>query len=401
MIDGPVEGEGDSSRKSFRKRLVVYGLFLALGVGFLEIPSIFKPGPVLCLGIILLFITLVVLMSRIRVLRYVLYISSAAFLIAGLFNPLFWLYPLLLLFGAAGGSMWGRPLRVNGKAIHPELKIGSGWAHGLEPDTTGLNEETCLALEAIWLHDAKKEHASVPAFSRVSWMLAAAGAPPDLLEGAHQAAIQEVDHARRCFALAAGYGRRMHTVEPMPEMFQAGMESSKKPLATMAVESLEDGCLLEGFNADVAAKCFEACQDPAAKSVLEQIAREERSHAAFSWRVLIWLIGIGGEEVHRAVRWSITTLPDIRRPTAASSANASLVAKADPMKMRAHGRLPDEDWAPLWPSRVTETQRRALLLLEKVQGPKRSDERPAPGEQFLSNAQPGHAADTASTGPRR
>ena len=36
------------------------------------------------------------------------------------------------------------------------------------------------ALEALWLHDAQKEHASVPAFSRISWMLAAVGAPADV-----------------------------------------------------------------------------------------------------------------------------------------------------------------------------------------------------------------------------
>lgn len=290
--------------------------------------------------------------------RPLVLLASAALFISGLVGS-----AGALLLGMLGG-MWGRPLRIKGKVVHPDLKRGAEWAHGLMPDVSGLDEATRRALEALWLHDAKKEHASVPAFSRISWGLAAAGAPPELLEGAHRAAIEEVDHARRCFALAAGYGGSPHTVEPMPAMF-TGMEFSNDPLSAMAVESLEDGCLLEGFNADVADRCMEACQDAAAKSVLKQIAREERSHAGFSWRALKWLLQVGGDSVRASVERSILTLSTIRRPTAVSSEAFAVVSKADPLKIRLHGRLMDDDWAPLWPIRVEETKRRAMRMLEK------------------------------------
>jgi len=111
-----------------------------------------------------------------------------------------------LLFVGLGGAAWGRPLRVKGRQVHADLEEGTDWAKGDPPDGSDLDPATCRALEALWLHDAQKEHASVPAFSRVSWLLAAAGAPPELLRWSHRAAIEEIAHARLCFALAAGYG---------------------------------------------------------------------------------------------------------------------------------------------------------------------------------------------------
>jgi hypothetical protein len=77
---------------------------------------------------------------------------------------------------------------VRGKILHPRLRGGADWTLGARPDVSRLDRPTRAALEALWLHDAQKEHASVPAFSRVSWMLAAVGAPAELGEAA-------LDHA--------------------------------------------------------------------------------------------------------------------------------------------------------------------------------------------------------------
>src|SRR5690606_4020321 len=112
----------------------------------------------------------------------------------------------------------GRPLRVRGRLVSARLRGGADWTRGPRPSAEGLDAATRAALEALWLHDARAEHASVPAFARLSWLLAAAGAPAELLARAHRAALEEIEHAERCFALAAGYGGRAHTVEPMPEL---------------------------------------------------------------------------------------------------------------------------------------------------------------------------------------
>jgi hypothetical protein len=271
-----------------------------------------------------------------------------------------------LFFVLLSGAGWGRPLRIRGQLRHPELTGGSDWSRGEMPEVNKLDSATRRALEALWLHDAQKEHASVPAFTRVSWLLAAVGAPPQLLEGAHRAALEEADHACRCFALAAGYGGRAHTVQPMPDLLLAGFELNGPALEVLAVESLKDGCLLEDFNADIAHACAIVCREPATKGVLERIAREERSHAEFSWQVLEWALSQGGAPVARAVKRALTALDGTARPTATSRATARLVKDANAAQLLAHGRIEDAQWAALWPQRRTATMRRAMSLCARA-----------------------------------
>jgi hypothetical protein len=131
------------------------------------------------------------------------------------------------------------------------------------------------------------------------------------------------------------------------------------------VESLTDGCLLEDFNADVAAACESVCEEVVVKDVLARIAREERSHAAFSWDLLEWLVERGDAGVRRAVTNAVATLVATPRPTAVSRPNAAAVARADAALMRAHGRIPDDEWQVLWSSRVADTRLRAERILER------------------------------------
>jgi hypothetical protein len=273
------------------------------------------------------------------------------------------------VFGGGGlllGGAWGRPLRLRGRVLHPELRDGSDWTLGERPDASALGPATRRALEALWLHDAQKEHASVPAFARVAWILAAVGAPAELLDGAHRAALEEVDHTRRCFALAAGYGGRSHSVEPMPDLLEYGLDVRGDARVVLAVESLKDGCLLEDFNADVAAACERACDEPATRGVLARIAREERSHAELSWSIVEWVLERADARVRAAVEEAVRELGAVVRPTAVSGAKVALVEAADPDALRAHGRLPDAEWAALWGERVVATERRARALLDRT-----------------------------------
>lgn len=274
----------------------------------------------------------------------------------------------LMLWGLVScvqGAAWGRPLRIKGRQLHPELREGSDWTKGECPDASRLDEPTRQALAALWRHDAQKEHASVPAFSRISWMLAAVGAPAELMEWSHRAAMEEIDHARKCFALAAGYGGRSYTVEPMPDLLLGGLDSKADPIVTLATESLSDGCQLEDFNADVAGACALVCEEPATRAVLEQIAVEERSHADFSWALLAWLLERHPGKVRPAIEKTIIELCKFKRPTAVSWDKMTLVKKANSDQMLKHGRLQDERWGELWDIRLTETQQRLSALLEQ------------------------------------
>src|SRR5204863_1650000 len=132
----------------------------------------------------------------------------------------------------------------------------------------------------------------------------------------------------------------------------------------LAVESLGDGCLLEDYNADIAAACRATCEDAAAGGVLAQIAREERSHAELSWRIVELAIERGGAPVRRALAAAAEKLAEVPRPTAVARDKQAIIDRADPAALRRHGRLLDGTWAPLWEPRVAATRARLAGLLE-------------------------------------
>ncbi len=352
-----------------------------------RVPKILRGGavliPVFVLGIVALFMLPTGVQNRwvapamvglagltvVQIVLGVLGLFTPGWRIVGLFSAVAGgvelCFSLLFLALAAGGG-WGRPLRIRGRQIHPELRGGSDWTRGPRPDPSALDPATRRALEALWLHDAQKEHASVPAFARVSWLLAAVGAPADLLEWSHRAALEEIEHTRLCFALAAGYAGRSHSVRAMPELLSGALDDVGDPLRTLATESLSDGCQLEDFNADVAAECARVCEEPATRAVLEQIAQEERSHADFSWAVLEWLVAHDPGRVLPALDTASRDLDRYRRPTAVAWQKKGTVAAADPVKLRAHGRLPDERWAELWAARLRATRSRVVTLGRKA-----------------------------------
>jgi hypothetical protein len=152
----------------------------------------------------------------------------------------------------------------------------------------------------------------------------------------------------------------------MPELLVGGLDCKANVLVTLATESLGDGCQLEDFNADVAAECASVCEEPVTRAVLEQIAREERSHAEFSWALLHWLVMHAGDTVRPAIEDRLRRLHEMRRPTAVSWQKHRLVAAADEAQLRRHGRLPDQRWGELWLQRLHATRHRATGLLQQV-----------------------------------
>lgn len=263
------------------------------------------------------------------------------------------------------GILPGRPLRIQGEPITTQVQLSrvSNWAQGPRPDSSDLDESTRSALEILWLQDARGEHASIPAFSRISWQLAAIGAPPELLERAHKAAIEEINHARICFALAEGYGGRSYFVQPIPEMLKGGLDLSNDPIGVIAAETIFDGCLMEGFFADVASAATVQCEEPAALTALKQIACEEKSHAAFSWAILEWLLKQHPTKVKIIIQDAYHELETYNRPYAVSKEQKHLVEKANPTLLIKHGRLPDEQWQKIWNEHVRKTQHDLKELL--------------------------------------
>src|SRR6185369_6465721 len=106
---------------------------------------------------------------------------------------------LLLLTGLAyyelshqncgNGVCGGRALRVARAAVTARATDAAGWEADL-PAAAHLSPEVRGALANLWTESARAEHASVPAFSRLSLSLVALGAPAHLVEAAHRAALE-------------------------------------------------------------------------------------------------------------------------------------------------------------------------------------------------------------------
>lgn len=201
----------------------------------------------------------------------------------------------------------GRPLRRKGRTITAGEEEGGEWAGEAVPEPGALPPEERERLGRRWLDDALSEHASVPAFAQLSLHLAALGAPPELLERTHRAALDEIRHARLCFSLASRYAGRPLAPKPIPLLLAADPEPMT--LARLASESLLDGCLIEGANAAEARKALETETDPAVGRALSIIAADEERHAELAWDILEWALKIGDADVRDAVLATAERLP--------------------------------------------------------------------------------------------
>ncbi len=199
----------------------------------------------------------------------------------------------------------GRPLVHDGSAVVAARVESAAWIDDLSPEVNSIDAVTRAALAEAWLDDALAEHASIAAFTRVSMQLLAVGAPPELLEGAHRAATDEVRHARQCFTLASMYGARWECPGALaPDALRASV--CERP--AIAREALLEGCLGEGVAAAVARASSETAEDPVVKGVLAALADDEARHCELAWRILAWCLETGGETTADAVAEELRAL---------------------------------------------------------------------------------------------
>jgi hypothetical protein len=188
----------------------------------------------------------------------------------------------------------GRPYVVceeEGPLVAP---LGSvvGWTDSdIEPDTSALNEQERATLAAFWSQEGAAEHASVASFGRFAMELLAMGAPSDLVAGAHQAALEEVRHARLCFALARAYAGR----DVSPGAFPLGSAVPLRAHDALVGATIIEGCVNETIASLVARERLLQCRNASVRRVLSLIADDEARHAELAWRCLQWLLERGTE----------------------------------------------------------------------------------------------------------
>ena len=177
-----------------------------------------------------------------------------------------------------------------------------------------------------WLEDAAMEHASVASFGRVALELLALGAPLDLIEDAHRAALDELQHARDCFALAEACGAPPVQPGPLPSLPPRSPE-----LCRFAADTFVEGCVGESIAALAMTRATAGAETPRTRATLERIAEDQARHAALAWRMVAWAIGQGGDEVADAVRAAADRVRAEMRSPAPSS--------VEPAGLAAYGRL--------------------------------------------------------------
>ena len=210
---------------------------------------------------------------------------------------------------ATSGPGTGRALRVARLAVAARAVDGDGWDTELPPpESPAPSPEVRRALARLWTEAARSEHASVPAFSRLSLSLVALGAPARLVEAAHRAALEEIEHARLAFSLASTYaGSPVGPGQLIALRVARAVTATSLP--ALAAESLIDGCLLEGVAADVAQQALARARDDRARAALAVIARDEASHVALAWEVVRWCCDQGGEAVRRRLLAALRKTP--------------------------------------------------------------------------------------------
>jgi hypothetical protein len=189
---------------------------------------------------------------------------------------------LVLLVGGPGGSP-GRPLRIDGVARTGSFRLGLGRPVRLRP-------RAALA----WAKSAASERSAVAAFEQLAEDLGAYGAPEALVSRCLRAAAQERDHTERSLGLVERFSGIRLAAREMPRPPRAS-------LAQMAVCSLVDGVVGEGFAAALAAGAAVRVDEPEVARLLSDIAREEAEHAELSADILAWCVAHGGTEVAEAV----------------------------------------------------------------------------------------------------
>lgn len=207
----------------------------------------------------------------------------------------------------------GRPLLDDaGTPVVASFETGLERAWSSEREVLPASPEARAFAARAWLDDAAMEHASVASFGRVALELLSLGAPPELVEGAHLAAVDEIRHAKTClsFARACGAG----DVEPGR---LAAVPQRSADFARFAADTFIEGCVGETIAALVVTRAAAGAEDLSVRQALEEIAADEARHAALAWKMVSWAIERGGAPVLAAIHEAADRL----RPGAAQDSS--------------------------------------------------------------------------------
>jgi hypothetical protein len=222
----------------------------------------------------------------------------------------------------------GRPFSVGDEIRRAAVVSRADWRAASE-ERGRLSPELERALAAAWEQDAVLEHASIASFARLTLELLALGAPPALVRESQAASLDEIEHAELCFALASRFRRA-----PIgPGVLAIDGALGRPDLATLAAETVREGCVGETLASLLATAQLERASDPQARAALERISEDEGRHAELSWKIVRWALATGGKAVSDAVSLAF------ERAIAAARIEPASIEQRHGEAWHAHGRL--------------------------------------------------------------
>lgn len=260
--------------------------------------------------------------------------------------------------GNEGGGSPRRPFLVGASLRSAASEVRDDWGlpHGTAavpgpvpsphrggPEALPVDPATARELARAWLTDALEEHASIAAFARFTMMLLSVGAPPELVVASQRASIEEVAHARDCFALAQRYDGGRPVGPGVLEVHDAlgpwPGGGATHTLADLAALTTEEGCIGETLGVALASEQLALAQDPQVRRVLARIVKDETRHAELAWKFVAWAIAEEQRGSARATGVSVAVARAAKHAIAVTRAMIIRPAPADLAAWHAHGRL--------------------------------------------------------------
>jgi hypothetical protein len=163
-------------------------------------------------------------------------------------------------------------------------------------DIESLDEDIRHAALNHYLEMAAMEHASVASFARFSLQLMALGAPAGLLRDAHRAALDEIEHARTSYALAALFGK----TNVGPDNLPVAVATIDVSIDVFVKALVFEGCVGETLGAAEGRAAARNAMQPEMARTLATIAEDEERHATLALRTLKWGLETFGESARDA-----------------------------------------------------------------------------------------------------
>jgi hypothetical protein len=189
----------------------------------------------------------------------------------------------------------GRPLRHDDEAIVPAIVRGPQHLSSIEAPAH---------LAERFVEIARIEHSSVASFADLSLSLLAHGAPIELVEGAHRAAIDEIAHATAALEIASSIDGVARTAGPMP------IPPGDRSFHALVRSTVIDGCFGEVIGALEAGA--EVSEDEAISSFFRMVAEEEARHAVLAFQIVRWALGHDRQAAETAIEDALHSLDPMR-----------------------------------------------------------------------------------------